>query len=708
MQSDSASTEEAIELSDISLNDNTCSFNISNEIGVEKHRNDRDELVDELMSLCVRHNLTKAAVEDIAKLINKVPGATVEIPSTKYLLFKESLRKSPLKISKYVYCAKCDEFSKYEYLAKDLICEMCQTNLKQSKTTFIYLSTASQLTKIISDNFDDIINYEKRCNEHVGNDIFDVHDGKFLKDVLQNGHFYSLTFNTDGVAVHSSSISTFWPILLTCNFLPPNIRFQEKNMIVAALYYGVEKPNFLKFLVPLCEEFQHLSNVGLAINSVRFKFIISHASLDLPAKCAIQCITQYNGYNACGYCKHTGEKTSKGIRYTTVATKNSQRIHSDFISNIQYYLKTGNSIDGVKGLSPMLGFKHFDMVRSFTIDYMHQIPLGIVKNLLSFWWDTDNNKKPFYILPKLKQIVNRRIATLKPFRYTNRRLEPLNHYSKFKASQCRDFLLYYHPILEGILKEKYYKHFLLLSSAIYLLLKPTITENDLHTANANLQDFVTKYEIYYGKESMTMNVHALTHLVEGVKHMGPLWAYSMFWFESFNGRLKKYGQNSPNVINQIVEKIYIQSTKTNETEKEETASHQYFSDEISAPIIEQREIAEIKKICDIEKCKFHATFNKGKIKFTSKMYKRVHKSMDYFLYFENDCYGKVLFYFEQEKSYALIEEYFLENKVDHVMYVRPKGKITIKLTSEIKDKLIFMNIGLKQIVVMRPNKFEIN
>lgn len=706
MQSDSSNTEK-LSLSDVSLNDDTSrDFNISDET-IEKTGNARDELVNSLMSLCVRHNLTKAAVEDIAKLINKVPGATVEIPATKYLLFKESLQKSPLNITKYVNCSKCDEFSKYEYLAKIMICEFCERDLKHSKTKFIYLSVAPQLAKIISDNFDEIISFEKSCNEHVGDDIIDVHSGNFLKDLTQYGDFYSLNFNTDGVDIHSSSQLAFWPILLICNFLPPNIRFKENNMIVASLYYGLEKPNFSKFLLPLCEEFLQLSNVGLVVNSICFKFIISHASLDLPAKCGVQCMIQYNGYNACGYCKHPGTKTPKGVRYTFWSKGNSERTHSEFISDIEKSLKTGDSINGVKGLSPMIGFKHFNLVKSFTIDYMHQILLGIVKNLLGFWWDTGNHNEPFYITPKQKQIINRRIATTKPFRYTNRKLEPLDHYSKFKASQCRDFLLYYYPILEGILNKKYYDHFRLLSSAIFLLLQPAITQNDLHTAKTKLQDFVMKYEIYYGKTSMTMNVHTLLHLVECVQHMGPLWAYSMFVFESFNGRLKKFGQNSPNVINQIVEKMYIQSSKTNENIPKNAKLVQ-LSDKISEATIGKREFATIQKICGIEKCQFYATFNRGSIKFTSKIYKKARNSIDYFLHFENNCYGKVLFYFEQEKSYALIEEFVLENKIDHVMYVRANGKITVKLTSEIKDKLVYMNIGLKQIVVMRPNKFEIN
>ena len=35
-----------------------------------------------------------------------------------------------------------------------------------------------------------------------------------------------------------------------------------------------------------------------------------------------------------------------------------------------------------------------------------------------------------------------------------------------------------------------------------------------------------------------MNVHLLCHLVDCVTNWGPLWAYSCFTFESFNGQLK--------------------------------------------------------------------------------------------------------------------------------------------------------------------------
>ena len=41
------------------------------------------------------------------------------------------------------------------------------------------------------------------------------------------------------------------------------------------------------------------------------------------------------------------------------------------------------------------------------------------------------------------------------------------------------------------------------------------------------------------KRYVTIKIHQLLHLVECVRHLGPLWAHSCFPFEDLNGRLKK-------------------------------------------------------------------------------------------------------------------------------------------------------------------------
>ena len=66
---------------------------------------------------------------------------------------------------------------------------------------------------------------------------------------------------------------------------------------------------------------------------------------------------------------------------------------------------------------------------------------------------------------------------------------------------------------------------------MFILLKTKITDNELNKCEQDLLFFVGNYELLYGKERMTFNIHALQHLVSSVRQSGPLWATSAFPFE---------------------------------------------------------------------------------------------------------------------------------------------------------------------------------
>lgn len=201
------------------------------------------------------------------------------------------------------------------------------------------------------------------------------------------------------------------------------------------------------------------------------------------------------------------------------------RNHENMILTTQNVLKTGKIINGVKGMSPLVGFMHFDLVRSLANDYMHGVCLGVLKNQFDFWFNSNYNKEEYYIKPKQKRIINQRLREIKPCRFINRRITTMDNHSTFKASQCRNFILYFHPVLSGILKKKYFQHFQLLASSIYTLLKTEISCEELQIAEKKLKKFVSEYEILYGEIKMTMNVHCLLHLVECVRNLGPQWTH---------------------------------------------------------------------------------------------------------------------------------------------------------------------------------------
>ena len=63
---------------------------------------------------------------------------------------------------------------------------------------------------------------------------------------------------------------------------------------------------------------------------------------------------------------------------------------------------------------------------------------------------------------------------------------------------------------------------------------------------------------------------------------------------------------------------------------------------------------------------------------------------------------------QNDTDYALLEEFSLEKRVDQFIEVIPNAQLHIKPVSQISDKFIFMTFGLKNMIVKRPNSFELN
>lgn len=145
-----------------------------------------------------------------------------------------------------------------------------------------------------------------------------------------------------------------------------------------------------------------------------------------------------------------------------------------------------------------------------------------------------------------------------------------------------------------------------------MLLHSEISNENLHQVEEKLQRFVKDYQIFYGKTRMTMNVHSVTHLVDCVKNMGPLWTYSMFHFESYNGTLKAFGENSVNAVNQIVEKMVAQNTKLNKPMKVTTENSVHLNNEIAQPSMDSKEKMAMESR-PITECRFYTSFTQGPV-----------------------------------------------------------------------------------------------
>lgn len=371
----------------------------------------------------------------------------------------------------------------------------------------------------------------------------------------------TLTGNTDGVRIFKSKRkSSFWPVQMFINENPINKRFKRSNIILTNIWFGKD-PDFNLYLKPFTDELQDLAknNIKLTIDGTTYEIAIRLflMTADTPARCKFLCMKQFNGKFGCTYCTHPGVilEGSNQSKYDT--TQYSLRTHADTIKLMKQFADHNIEELGIIGVSPLVAVPDYDLHRRTVIDYMHSVLLGNSNAMLDLWIDSKNHAYDYYITPRQKVIVERRISFIAPLTNFTRKPRSIEDRQFWKANEHKYWLLFYAvPCLRGILPDKYLLHFSLLSEAIFILTKTNISASDFEKASANLRKFIIQYQEYYGIENMVYNVHLLSHLADCVKNCGPLWAYSNFNFEDNNGELASYVQGTTDVEKQILSKIF--------------------------------------------------------------------------------------------------------------------------------------------------------
>ena len=275
------------------------------------------------------------------------------------------------------------------------------------------------------------------------------------------------------------------------------------------------------------------------------KIILLASTCNLPAKCLVPNTSQFNGkhgYNKClqPVVSHT---TSRGghthvYPYDSNNPTGPKRNKTNHKKDASTAAAT-NIVNGVKGPSWLMILREYDIIRGTAIDYMHCVLLGVTKLLLILWFGSEHKKRTFYIGKHLAAI-DKRIKEIRVPSAISRTPRAISQHLKYlKASEYRAFLLYYSlPVLAGVLPSQFWNHYSLLVTAISLLLKQSISEQEIDYCQLLLSRFCSEFSILYGKRYMSANIHLLLHLPETVKDLGPLWVYSCFHFEGQNGILK--------------------------------------------------------------------------------------------------------------------------------------------------------------------------
>ncbi|VDI09445.1 Hypothetical predicted protein [Mytilus galloprovincialis] len=296
--------------------------------------------------------------------------------------------------------------------------------------------------------------------------ISDILDGEEYRKLKEPGGFLAhknnITFSlfTDGIPLFQSSKVSLWPVYMILNELPPKQRFTRKNMVLWGIWQGCGKPQMNMFLRPLVEDLSQLFQRGIVVNiqqtEIRTRAMMIVATMDLQARAYVLQMTQHNGKHGCLYCLEPGKVVKSGKAncrsYPYRDVDPEPRTKENIKSDAQEAIASGKRVHGINSESVLSCLPYFDVTTNVVIDYMHGILLGILKKLMSLWFDSKNSKEPFYIGKRVDE-VDSIIKTIQPPYFLRRLSRKINgNYNHWKASEFRSWLLYFSlPALQNIL-----------------------------------------------------------------------------------------------------------------------------------------------------------------------------------------------------------------------------------------------------------------
>ncbi|KAE9523658.1 hypothetical protein AGLY_016210 [Aphis glycines] len=264
---------------------------------------------------------------------------------------------------------------------------------------------------------------------------------------------------------------------------------------------------------------------GINVNGFFFTINISNITYDSLAKAFILNVKGDNEYFGCTLC--TEEGTYLKHRMTYPGLDAPLRTDETFRNKRDKYYH--------KGYSPLVRLP-INIINTVVLDYMHNVCLGVVKQLIGFWVKGIKGNKQVQLEKNKKNKINYELKIIRPYipSEIGHLLRAIDEIEYYKFTELRTFLLYTGQIvLKGNLKKKFYFHFLLLVYAIRILIcaKTCLKYNKL--ATQFLKKFVNDYSSLYGSQFISYNVHSLVHLPTYVLIHGPLDNFSCFRYDNF-------------------------------------------------------------------------------------------------------------------------------------------------------------------------------
>ncbi|KAE8740268.1 hypothetical protein FOCC_FOCC014229 [Frankliniella occidentalis] len=527
----------------------------------------KDEAIYELINVYLCKKLPKSALKDILRFyVTSLPPDHV-MPSSVYLLFQYVRDFSlPLNEIEHYYCRP----AMHPVASKSGPCTCGAVDIG----VFYELPLENSIKFLFEQRgLASLIDSYSETRRQRGANICDITDGSEYRRVwggISSKYKLTLILNTDGVSPHSSSKARFWPLMFTIMEVPPHLR--ASFTIVWGIWFDKKfKPNMNLYLEPFVSSLVKLHRGGGVswknpstdtnhVSPVRAPVMVA----DAPARAAVMNMQEHQAKYACNACE---QKTSKLPAPPTAPGEKKKRRKRRFtfkeeaatLRTNQRMLVCGNIGSelapkrGIKGLTVVRDIPFVDLSTFVLAEYLHSVLLGLVKQICSLWLF---EKGPWYIGNHLEEINKFLDQDIHPPEFVSRLPRSFEYFAQLKANELRSFLLYYSVVIVApYLEDKFLQHWMLFVHAIFILLKDSISEQELSIAEVLLRLFVRELGSLYGDEQYVYNCHQMLHLCLYVRRWGCLWSTSAFSFEGMNGTLSDMIHGSKNEGRELLNQL---------------------------------------------------------------------------------------------------------------------------------------------------------
>jgi hypothetical protein len=364
------------------------------------------------------------------------------------------------------------------------------------------------------------------------------------------------------------------------------------------------------FIYPLVRELLELASGVSAYDALSSSLFALHAYLitgfgDIPAVSMLMHMKGHNSLCPCRMCEIKGIRIPD-LRNKTLYVPLSRLNHPAPTDVVEYdpeqlplrshdlFMTQAESVQsaptdvrreelakayGIKGVPLLSALRSLRFPQSFPYDFMHLIWENLIPNLVLFWsgrFKGMDEGQPYVLDPRIWQdvgITSTEATQTIPSSFGTAIPNPAKDCSSFTSSTWSVWSLFIAPTVlrRRFPEECYYKHFCSLLRTLNLCLQFEISEKDIDEIESGIRKWVVDYErcvppfvsetskadlihassLYYQHKperlpACPLTIHALLHIPDQIRWMGPCWTTWAFPIERQCGYFQRSIQSRRN------------------------------------------------------------------------------------------------------------------------------------------------------------------